>query len=618
MAAQTTQESRMYIPIISREVAAPILLVDDDDNAPSVHSYYAAALDTLGLRYDVWDTYSRGVEPDAAALRAYSTVIWFTGARYDGFAGPGPDAEVALGSFLDQGGCLFVSSQEYIWDKGVTDFMRSYLGVEYAYNDVVQHTVTGAAGAFQGLGQYTLRYPYENYSDSLQPDGSAQVAFEGDRGNAALSKDNGVYRTTFWGFAFEALPDRATRVAAMEAAMNWCTASCVAPRVPDLVAPANGSGTSQTTPTFRWDAASVATSSEYQLQVDNNQDFSSPEISLTITAREYTPTSALPQGTFFWRVRAHNTREDCDIWSAWSAPWVVHVGEQAQGSWRPFDDTSPWNTPIGSNPAIDPNSDAMIATLGPSATNGGFWINMDSWTVPVYYAYENTPRYDVSCYNSGGRCLPPFGPDVPIPVGAQPDPSSDGHMCIVDLSSNLTWDMYRARQTSGGGWEAEWGYVFDLTKEGVQTDGIGSARASGFPLIAGLIRKEEIEQGYIDHALVMAYNSPRAGVYVYPASVGYGGGGGTNAIPMGGRVQLDPALNLDSLGLSPAGKVIARALQEYGAYVADHAGALVLFAEGLYGKPDDSWSGVLSGGTLAGIPFSYFRVLKLPELRYMD
>ena len=44
-------------------------------------------------------------------------------------------------------------------------------------------------------------------------------------------------------------------------------------------------------------------------------------------------------------------------------------------------------------------------------------------------------------------------------------------------------------------------------------------------------------------------------------------------------MQLDPSLNLEARGLSASGKIIARALQQYGAYVGDFSGAMSLYAE---------------------------------------
>src|SRR4051812_18253873 len=72
--------------------AAPrILLVDDDTNDPDVRAYYTAALDGLGVAYDIWDTTTRN-EPDSAALASYATVIWFTGRN--GY--PDQEADTAL------------------------------------------------------------------------------------------------------------------------------------------------------------------------------------------------------------------------------------------------------------------------------------------------------------------------------------------------------------------------------------------------------------------------------------------------------------------------------------------------------------------------------------------
>lgn len=201
----------------------PILLVDDDDNGPDVRSYYTDILDNLGLFYDIWDTNNSDNEPTAAELTPYSMVIWFTGDEFGGAAGPGSAGEAALGSWLDGGKCLFLSSQDYHYDRGLTTFMQTYLGVASITNDNGDYTsVTGQGTVFAGLGPYPLTYPFSDFSDPVNPDATAEVAFIGNNSNnAAINKDSGVYRTTFWGFPFEAMTV-AAREEALQVAVDWC------------------------------------------------------------------------------------------------------------------------------------------------------------------------------------------------------------------------------------------------------------------------------------------------------------------------------------------------------------------------------------------------------------
>lgn len=68
-------------------------------------------------------------------LAPYRMVIWFTGDEFGGFAGPGAAGETALGTWLDAGNCLFLSGQDYLYDRlsssGTTPntFMSTYLGL---------------------------------------------------------------------------------------------------------------------------------------------------------------------------------------------------------------------------------------------------------------------------------------------------------------------------------------------------------------------------------------------------------------------------------------------------------------------------------------------------------
>jgi len=203
-----------------------VLLVDDDDNAPDIQAYYGDALDALGVLYTVWDTNNSDNEPGSGDLNPFSIVVWFTGNEYDGYAGPGSVGETALGSWLDSGGrCFFISSQYYEYDRGVTTFMENYLGAGGVSELLFPKTesVTGQGGVFGGLGPYTLSYPFLNYTEEITPDGTASVAFVDDQDrDVGIFKSPEVYKTTYWGFPFEAIPTGADRQDAMGAFLNWC------------------------------------------------------------------------------------------------------------------------------------------------------------------------------------------------------------------------------------------------------------------------------------------------------------------------------------------------------------------------------------------------------------
>lgn len=157
-------------------------------------------------------------------------MVWFTGAEFGGFAGPSAASEVALAAYLDGGGCLFLSSQDYLWDRGgqgddlPTAFMTDYLGVASGQSDQQQTTVTGAGPVFDGMGTYPLVYPFGNFSDLLAPATGAAAAWESEDGIVALSKEGDAYKTTYWAFPFEALPTLESRLEALQRFLDWCLA----------------------------------------------------------------------------------------------------------------------------------------------------------------------------------------------------------------------------------------------------------------------------------------------------------------------------------------------------------------------------------------------------------
>jgi hypothetical protein len=310
----------------------------------------------------------------------------------------------------------------------------------------------------------------------------------------------------------------------------------------------------------------------------------------------------------------------------------VSLAAAATPVWRPFSADSPWNQRIAAGAPSDRDSAALIADL---ASRGPLHVNIKDWSIPVYFIEaDKAPRHDVGdlrpgIYGAGFA----FPRSIPIPDGAVASPpvgeDSDNHLCIVDQAKHLEWGMWAARQDQTGRWFTGLGAVTDLSGTGVAPPWFDAqreldshrARASGFPLIAGLIFVDEIKAGRIDHALVFAYDHCRTGLFIPPAStaqVKVPTTESSRGIPMGGRIQLDPAWDVEHSALSAAGKIIARALQEYGAYCGDYAGGNVLYAENSPGAVQ-AWKGILQSGDLEAV-FTpamirqHFRVLEMGNL----
>ncbi|MBN8733926.1 MAG: hypothetical protein J0L64_25545 [Acidobacteria bacterium] len=215
-----------------------ILLVDGSDDG-QLSREYGSVLNALNAgAADLWKVQSNG-EPDAEVLKNYGRVIWYTGAAKgtgpDAPAiGPSPAAETSLSAYLDGGGCLLLSSAQYLFDRGVTTFAQSYLGVSGSTADVAATQVNGAGlkvPGFSGLGLLPLRFDdsglgnvsKKSYSILASQAAGTQVLFRyGAAGTAGVSRDNGTYRTAFFGFPFLALRSGTDRNSVMGAFLNFC------------------------------------------------------------------------------------------------------------------------------------------------------------------------------------------------------------------------------------------------------------------------------------------------------------------------------------------------------------------------------------------------------------
>jgi uncharacterized membrane protein len=100
------------------------------------------------------------------------------------------------------------------------------------------------------------------------------------------------------------------------------SASCIAgvgPLPPRPLEPPDGSMVGESRPTFRWENVHVADG--YELWVDDDPDFSSPEMIENVVENSFTPSIELAEGRHWWRVRAYR----CGLASEFSEAWTFVV-----------------------------------------------------------------------------------------------------------------------------------------------------------------------------------------------------------------------------------------------------------------------------------------------------
>ena len=332
-----------------------------------------------------------------------------------------------------------------------------------------------------------------------------------------------------------------------------------------------------------------------------------------------------------------------------TAGWLALAGSvprvraaPATRDWRtwPFNRDSPWNMPLGEGARF-----AQVAGL--SSVHAGLNYD-DRWTSAVVISRDSDPLVHVlinttwetsnwgmlargvpNCGASASQQaeiraavqasdktftanpwsslsprqeiwkLPPsyhpasadFRSIVHFRPGACPSPDTDGLMANFQ-PDGWVLDTYATIVLANG----------DIVSGGVASfvdargDGTGwwnGRRASMIPSFAGLIRTGELAAGHIPHAMAMVISSRfLAPTVTWPAfafdrnSHAYSG-----SLPMGSLLGIPPAVDIDTLGLTDTGKVVARAAQNFGIYLVDstNGDGATLLAE--LNDPELRWPG---------------------------
>jgi len=245
-----------------------------------------------------------------------------------------------------------------------------------------------------------------------------------------------------------------------------------------------------------------------------------------------------------------------------------------------FPPDNAWNTRIDGDP-VDPASDAYIADMGADDPLMAAW-DAEGDGIPYVEVGQDQPMVRVSYWGYPHESDP--GP-FPIPWNAEPDPSADRHVIVVDRERGFLYELFQGGRNADGSWNASNGARWNLRSNSTRPLRWTSADAAGLPIFPGLVRWNEVDSGYIGHALRFVVGHSQQG-FVWPATHAAGTcPTWSHCPPMGLRVRLKK--DVDISGFSWRMRVILQALKDYGMIVADNGGGTSWW---LSGAPDPRFS----------------------------
>lgn len=251
-----------------------------------------------------------------------------------------------------------------------------------------------------------------------------------------------------------------------------------------------------------------------------------------------------------------------------------------------FPSGSAWTRDISRAP-VDPQSTAIINWLA----DAGGWGNRNrmqvDFSMRVLTADASTPQVR---FHRGSTWYTPDSDEVssiPLPKGGGLE-AQDGYRCnggdchliVVDRPAGKLYEAFAADYADGA-MSATFLAVWDLNRV-YPPSGRGnqctSADAAGLPIAPLLFNADELAAGSINHAIrfILPNARIRARVFVHPATHAGAPKGPDLAPPMGALFRLKASYDMSQL--TPAARIVARAMQKYGMYLSD-GGNITLTAQ---------------------------------------
>lgn len=291
---------------------------------------------------------------------------------------------------------------------------------------------------------------------------------------------------------------------------------------------------------------------------------------------------------------------------------------------RLFSAASAFNKPIPADFPLHADSAAMTGADWVKGYDANTilrpWLGLFKQFGNIVHVPAGTPNISVKMDNPTCNVLQI---QVPIPPGTtapRPDPENT---VIFLTEDGKTFEVYQLTAPGVTPYRAcpadsSWhigSYAIPSWSPGTSDwtglgYGLDSVRASEISVAAGMVRPASLTSPYPDnfgHAIAIAtWRTVAAGQshprFVQPAAAGDGIFTGIGGIPMGARLQLDPAYDIDSdpwvLDHGTWAKAYLKTLQVYGAIIVD-SGAQVYWQE--YNLPGgvDPYGGVYPWATAA-------------------
>ena len=274
-----------------------------------------------------------------------------------------------------------------------------------------------------------------------------------------------------------------------------------------------------------------------------------------------------------------------------------------------FPSNNIWNTDISQLP-VHSNSANFIKSIGLNdRLHPDFGSGLDD-DEPIGIPYTIVPGnqrlvpvdFDYADESDPGPY--PIPPNVSIEGGQQS--SGDRHVILVNRGTCKLYEMFASYPQSDDSWQAGSGAVWDLHSNALRPQTWTSADAAGLPILAGLVRYDEVAAGAINHALRFTVSRTQR-AFIWPARHYASSDSDPNLPPMGLRLRLKASVNISSF--SPTNRVILTALKHYGMIVADNGSNWFIS-----GTPDKRWNND-DLHALGEIPGSDFEVVDESSLQ---